>query len=342
MICVKCMAPVKSELEVCPKCGASIKKEHRTDYKKALNISNDWQASQSVTKKDIKKTAKPMTKPMTKPTVKPTVKSSVKQKPTAKEPEHLVPWLLSEAKKSISTLPKRGAILGIYAAIILGVNLIFWGIDPYFMPAFLQPFRKLISTVVFLTATYNDVVPKTIFWVLVFTFGKKLFKTIRKRGFIASFSCMKNTIPQFKQALGRLGTNAYGTLLLGAGLGLIVANNFASYSRFSGARNKFDKYFIVLVIAFTISYVLGEANKTGIFKFVKLASKDIAKLSGKGRGLSDDGIYVILSGFILGLLLDAPLILIKWMYGGYILGFIAVVAAVVLSFAGPSKTEVKS
>ena len=251
------------------------------------------------------------------------------------ESEHLITWLIAELKQGIRVIPKKAKRLSIYGGIILAINLIFWTIEPYFLPSYLQPFRQIISLVVFLTATYNDIVPKTIFWVIVFTFGKKLFKQMRKRGFKATFSCLKNTVPQLKQSMSVLGSKAYPILMSGAGIGLIVANNFASYSRFSGARNKIDKYFIVIVIAFTISYLLGEANKTGIFKAIKLGSKDIGKFIGK-RGLSDDGVYLLLSGFVLGLIFDAPLIFMKFMYGGYILGLVCILASVLLVFV-PSK-----
>lgn len=252
------------------------------------------------------------------------------------ESEHLISWLMAEFKKGIKAIPKKAKILSIYGGIILAINLLFWTVEPYFLPSYLQPFRQMISLVVFLTATYNDVIPKTIFWVIVFTFGKKLFKQARKRGFKTTFSCLKNTVPQLKRSISVLGAKAYPILLSGAGIGLIVANNFASYSRFSGARNKIDKYFIVMIIAFTISYLLGEANKTGIFKFVKLGSKDIGKLVGK-QGLSDDGVYLVLSGFVLGLLLDAPLIFMKFMYGGYLLGLVCILASAVLAFVPVKK-----
>lgn len=258
--------------------------------------------------------------------------ASVETQPS-EEHESLISWVSSGINSAIKTIPKKLKLLSIYAGIILVVNLVFWSIDPYFLPRFLQPFRSLISTVVFLTATYNDVVPKTIFWVIIFTFGKSLFDETRKRGFRSTFACMGKTLPQFRSALGRLGQRAYPVILAGVGIGLIVANNFASYSRFSGARNKMDKYFIVIVIAFSISYLLGEANKTGIFKFVKLGSRDLGRLMGKPSGLSDDGVYLLLSGLVAGMLLDAPLILIKWMYGGYILGAVAIIASIGLIFA---------
>jgi len=243
------------------------------------------------------------------------------------ETEHLIPWIISGIKKGFKIIPKHLKTLAIFGGIILIINLIFWQINTYFLPAYLQPFKRIIQLVVFLTATYNDIVPKTVFWGIVFTFGRRLFKEVKKRGIKKTFASMKEIVPQFKAAREQLRDRAYPILLLGIGLGLIVANNFASYSRFSGARNKFDKSFVVIVIAFTISYLLGEARKSGLFKFVKLASKDLSNVLLKKDGLSDDGVYMILSGFVLGLLLDAPLIAIKFMYGGYILGVVALIAA---------------
>jgi hypothetical protein len=251
---------------------------------------------------------------------------------TVQEPEHLIPWLISCGRKALKAIPHHLVSLAIYAGIVLFVNLVFWTANQYSLPSWLQPVKGFISLVVFLTATYNDIIPKTVFWVLVFTFGKKLIKSMQKKGFGASFACLKKTVPGFLASFRRTGAKAGSILLIGTGIGLAIANNFASYSRFSGARNKMDKYLIVLIMAFTISYLLGEANKTGIFRFLKLGTKDVSMLLLHKNGLSDDGVYVLLTGFIVGLLLDAPLILFKWMYGGYIMGLVAVIAGIVLLF----------
>jgi hypothetical protein len=63
---------------------------------------------------------------------------------------------------------------------------------------------------------------------------------------------------------------------------------------------------------------------------------------GKANELFDDCVYILISGFVAGLLLDAPLIFAKWMYGGYIMGLIAAAAGIVLMFAAGRKPEVKA
>jgi hypothetical protein len=255
-----------------------------------------------------------------------------------KESETLFLWFKNSAKTGIKSLPKQAKKVGIRLLIVAVINLIFWTAEPYFMPSFLG---NIVSLVVFLTATYNDIIPKTIFWVIIFTFGEKLFKRIRKEGIKKSLSPLKEVIPQFKEALTLSKRKGKILLLLGAGLGLVIANNFASYSRFSGARNKFDKYFVALVIGFSVSYLLGEGRKTGLFKFVRLLSSDLARWTKKNIRLVEYEIFVIMTAFVVGIFLDAPLIAVGWLYGGYIMGALCILAAIAYPFLDKKPNENK-
>jgi hypothetical protein len=246
-----------------------------------------------------------------------------------KPEETLFSWLVSLGKTGVKSLPKQVQTLAIQLAIVVLVQLVFWW----------QTINRLIPAaisgpVIFLTATYNDVIPKTIYWVIFFTFGKKLLKRIQATGFTNAMRPILWLGPELKKAFASLQTRAYPILMAGLGTGLIIANNFASYSRFSQARNKFDKYFIALVISFTISYLLGEGRKHWLFKFGRLSASDLSRWFKFENRYTDNHTYVILSGFVLGLLADAPLILFKWMYGGYIIGALVLVGAVALAMQG--------
>jgi hypothetical protein len=81
---------------------------------------------------------------------------------------------------------------------------------------------------------------------------------------------IKNLPRELKQAYRVLNEKALSLLLMGGGIGLIIANNFASYSRFSGARNKIDKYFYSSCDFIYRILLLGEGRKHWIFKFSKL------------------------------------------------------------------------
>lgn len=255
------------------------------------------------------------------------------------ESETLFLWFKNSFNSGVKSLPKLAKKVGIRLLIVVVINLIFWTAEPYLMPTFIG---RIVSLVVFLSATYNDIIPKTIFWVIIFTFGESLFKKFRSSGFKKTIAPLKETIPQFKESLQLSKEKGRVLLLIGSGIGLIIANNFASYSRFSGARNKFDKYFVALVIGFTVSYLLGEGRKTGLFKFIRLFTSDVSRWTKRNLRLVEHEIYIIMTAFVIGIFLDAPLIAIGWLYGGYICGALCIIAAIAYPFVVKSPHENKS
>lgn len=246
-------------------------------------------------------------------------------RPVDKETETLFLWFKNAFRAGFKSLPAQAKKIGIRLLIVVAINLIFWTAEPYLLPSFIG---NIVSLVVFLTATYNDIIPKTIFWVIIFTFGERLFKRTLKNGLIKTLRPLTEVVPQFKEALILSKEKGKTLLLIGSGIGLIIANNFASYSRFSGARNKFDKYFVALVIGFSVSYLLGEGRQTGLFKFVRLLTSDLSRWTKRNLRLVEHEIFIILTAFVIGLFLDAPLIALGLMYGGYILGAMFVVVGI--------------
>lgn len=244
--------------------------------------------------------------------------------------ESVFSWLWGIGILGVKNLPKMGKQLVIQVGVVLAFQFIFWyeGVSQ-FIPTFIK------GPVIFLTATYNDVIPKTIYWVIVFTFGKKIFNKVRTIGLAKTLEPLKELIPSLKNAIFEVKELANYYLLVGAGFGLIVANNFSSYSRFSGARNKIDKYFISMVISFTIAYFLGEGREHWLFKFGKLSIGDLNHWFKLKLTYNEKKMYLVLSGFVFGLLLDFPLIVLQIMYGGYILGIIAIILSLVMLFSKP-------
>ena len=253
------------------------------------------------------------------------MESPIEQFPPTQSEESVFSWLLSIGKLGIKNLPNMGKQLMIQVGIVLAFQFIFWyeGISQFIPNIIKMP-------IIFLTATYNDVIPKTIYWVIVFTFGKKLLNKFRTQGIQSTLEPLKALAPNLKQAMQAAGPKANAFLLAGIGPGLIIANNFASYSRFSGARNKIDKYFIAMVISFTIAYFLGEGRDHWLFKFGRLAISDLNRWFKLKLHYNERLMYLVLSGFVFGLLLDFPLIIIKLAYGGYILGVIALIASLAM------------
>lgn len=253
--------------------------------------------------------------------------------------ETTLQWLKKEFQLMLKLAPKKLVMIGAYSLVILLINIVFWW---WLNPAFLAfPLNRLVNLIVFLTATYNDIIPKTIYWVLIFAFYRQLVIRMIRKGLPRTFSHMKLLVPIIKKGIQDLQYAAYSFLLVGGGLGLVIANNFASYSRFSEARNKFDKYFVVVVICFAILYSLNRSMNTGFFKFIKLLVKDMARVLRRPVIPSDVSLNLFFVGFVLGSFLDLPLILLRLKYGGYILGALAVISGIVLYFLKARPKEVK-
>jgi hypothetical protein len=236
-------------------------------------------------------------------------------------------WLSHLYTVAKANLPKVWATIALQIGIVLAVQFVFWWDSiNRLLPSILR------DPIIFLTATYNDVLPKTIYWIIFFTFGKRLLLKIQTVGFKKAFDPIKAVIPDVQRAMRALGKSAQAYGLLGIGIGLIIANNFASYSRFAayGAVNKMDKYFIAVVISFTLSYFMGEGKKHWIFTFSRLSYQALAKRFQWVKPYTDAHTLVLVSGFVLGLLADFPLIVIAWQTGGYLIGTVSVIAAIVL------------
>lgn len=225
--------------------------------------------------------------------------------------ETLFSWLYGLGVSGVKSTPKMFMMLGIQILIIFAVNIIFWWDKlAQFIPAFIK------MPVVFLMAVRTGIFAKTLYWAIVFTFGKKLFLRIRTKGLKKAMIPILRLKTEVKSAFTALSNKALPLLLLGGGFGLLAANYLSSY-RLSGEMvNKLDKYFVALLLSFTVSYLLGEGRKHWIFKFFRLSVSDLSRLMRIDIKYSDNHTYMIMSGFVAGLLLDAPLVLINAKYGG--------------------------
>lgn len=229
----------------------------------------------------------------------------------AKPNETLVSWLLSLGKSGIKSIPQMAKVLGIQLGIVFAVNLVFWweGIADH-IPNFIK------LPIVFLTATRNGIVSKTIYWAIVFSFGKKLISRIKSYGFRKTFLPIVRLVPELKLSFKALSTKAIYLMLIGGGIGLAAANYFASYGTDELKINKIDKYFVAILISFTISYLLGEGRRHWIFKFSRLSTSDASRLLRRESTYTDEHTYILMSGFVTGLLADAPLIFLNSKIGG--------------------------
>lgn len=240
-----------------------------------------------------------------------TDKSATQKSTLAKKEETLISWLSSLGKDTVRSLPQTVIMLAVQFGIIFLVNLVFWwqGIAK-FIPNF------ILTPVVFLTATRNGILAKSIYWIIIFSFGKKLALRMKKHGITATIRPITRLVPELKDAFSLLKIKALPLILSSVGIGLAAAGYFSSYGLKGESVNKIDKYFVSLLISLTISYLIGEGRRHWMFKFSRLATSDLSRLLGKESSYTDSHTYILMSGFVLGLLLNAPFALLSSKFGG--------------------------
>jgi len=180
--------------------------------------------------------------------------------------------------------------------------------------------RPIALFFISITATYNSLIPRTIYWVIIFTLGKKIFFRVRREGLsptIESFKTFPSLIARTKNLLGQ---NFFYVFLTATGAGFIAANYLTR-------NNRFDKATVVVVMAITVLDTLLRGNKTMLFTITKLLHKDLASLAKKKAAFSDSHVYATALGFSAGLLGNLIFAVIRLDYGGYIMGALILVPA---------------
>lgn len=223
----------------------------------------------------------------------------------------LIFHLLVEGGRNLPQLLKTVLIP---LAIVTVVNIVLESLSTYYLPGFL---RTLVFILIFLTSSYNSIIPRTVYWIVIFTAGKTLFRRVRSEGLSKVMSDFRQLPINFKEAKLSLGKFANYFLLIGIGLGFVAAN-------FLSRNNRIDKIAVCLVLAITLINTLSKGKKGLLFTSIKLFYKDLTGFFKNAEPISENQIYVLVSGFILGLVSNTIFALIKLDYGGYILGVILV------------------
>lgn len=243
----------------------------------------------------------------------------LKAKSVPRAYEHSWELLMDLMIKGAKNLPKIIKSILVPLAAVTVVNIIL-GIIPTYKLGGLA--GKLVFALIFLTASYNSLIPRTIFWIAIFTVGKRLLIKVKNFGLAKTFSDFKQLSPNIKNSLETLGKKKNFVLMAALGLGLITANYLTR-------NNRFDKAFVPLVLAISIADTLLKGKDSLLFTGLKLIHRDLSGLAKKRVGLSDSHVFVTALGFMLGLTANLLFAVIEIDRGGYIAGLILAVAGIV-------------
>lgn len=237
------------------------------------------------------------------------------------DPETLLDLFKPMAKNFVRTLPKILPRLAAGLMFALVVNLVLMTAKPYMLP---RPLDKVVGMLVFLFAVYTGVVAKTVFWTLIFTFGRSLVSRIRREGPAKVQAELKSLGPALKNAWSALGNGALYVFLVGGGAGLALCN-------FLTKNNKINKYSAAIIVMMALIYGLGAGTKSPLFVLSRVACKDLWRFLKGANPVRNEHVYVGVAGIVAGLLGNTVImLLIPGNYTGYISGTAVLAASVIL------------
>lgn len=160
--------------------------------------------------------------------------------------------------------------------IIYAVYLVLWTVLPIiplqsFMVNIPEPIKSLCSLAIFLTAAYSTVLGKVAYLVSLFAVVIPLFRAIRSGKTKEYFGIYKRSYREFKDSFTKLGKRALPILIIGAGLGLAVANVLSR-------NNKIDKYLPALLLGASVLGTLGHVIKPRLYDLLRSAVADLLSL----------------------------------------------------------------
>ncbi|MGE5542406.1 MAG: hypothetical protein ACM3WT_05165 [Bacillota bacterium] len=220
----------------------------------------------------------------------------------------------------VASLPKMALTL----VVVLALNILLMTARTQRMPG---PLAGVVSLLIFVTAAYTSVIPKTFFWVLILTFGRSMLGRVRAEGLDKVRRELAAVQPAVKEAWARLQPGATRVAVIGAGLGLILSN-------FLSRNNRVDKFAPAIVLAVALVNGLGAGVSGSFFVVSRTASKDVWRAMRRPNPVTNDHIYVFMAALAAGLLANGILGLTKSDYIGYVAGAVAIASSVALGSPG--------
>lgn len=250
---------------------------------------------------------------------------------------HLLRIAASNTATALPKLVKRHwwQLLILAAGWVVLMTVDIWRLKmsyPRWMPLW-NLLGPILSLLVFLTAAYNNFVAKTVYATLLFRVGLPMFQRLRREGWHHVAAGFRSLVPSLKENWSQAGVIARALFIAFAGIGL-------AFSNFLTRNNMIDKYLVSFVLALSLIKALGDGSRSIPFMTARVAGKDFFSLMRRPSPVRNHHLYVSISGVVAGLLGAFVLAFIARGLGGiggkagYLLGVVAVLAAIALHLAG--------
>ena len=241
-------------------------------------------------------------------------------------PETLGQLLLPAIKGFTRVLPKMLPRLAVFLLIVIAINVILMPLQLWRMSPAIASF---LEVVIFLTAAYSSILPKTFFWILIFMGARHILRQARFAGIPAVLNQFTRGCTATVELLTSGLQKSLPVLIAGAGLGMMATIYLSSNTPGRSAPT------ILAMIG--IIYLQG-AGSSLLVSAVHLGARDVRRFFKKGAQLEKRGVQRFLAAALVGAPPAFLLMLISSTVG-YVIGTLVILVGVALPFVRSAPGE---
>lgn len=197
----------------------------------------------------------------------------------------------------------------------------------YTMP---KPLSSLIKFLIFITASYNNFIAKGLYVIVVNNSVIPIIKELKSIGFNQTLDKYMKVFTNIKNSYAVIKEKSIGIILTFLGSSFIFSNLLTR-------NNKVDKYFISLLLSFSLISSLVKEKNNLFIKLFKSAAGSIMKEKSRAKDFVNVSIVSMSLGFLSSILFS--FIRISNSYydvTGYVVGLLVSVAGVIILLRGKS------
>ncbi len=241
-------------------------------------------------------------------------------------PETLGELLIPAVKQFTRVLPKMLPKLAVFLLIVIAINVILMPLQLWRMSPAIASF---LQVVIFLTAAYSSIIPKTFFWTLIFMGIRHVLRQARSEGVSAVLNQFTRGFSVTIEFVTSGLQKSLPTLVAGAGLGVLATIYLSSTTPGRSAP--------AILAMVGIIYLQG-AESSLLVSAVHLGARDVMRFFKKGARLEKSGVQRFLASALVGAPLAFLLMLISSTVG-YVIGTLVILTGVALLFVRSAPSE---
>ncbi len=243
--------------------------------------------------------------------------------PTTGDPETLREYLQPAAGRFVRSLPRVAPRLAIFLGAIVLINAVLHPLSLWRLP---PTIASIATVLIFLSAAYSSILPKTVFWAVGFLWVKAVLRHWRRRGTDATAARFREGIESARALLVDGAATRPQALVGGAGFGLGIGIYLSG-----GMLGRSTPAILTWV---ALVFLLG-AKESNLVTVLRLGAADVVRLLGRDGRPSEEAVRTTLAAGCAGLVVAVLPMLIGIVTAGYILAGLAILAGLIMPLVRP-------